>query len=147
MGLIQIVYASVATKPLPEEALRELVTGARAENTRQGVTGLLLYKNGSFLQVLEGEEGKTIRLFEKIRSDKRHEGIVMLSRREVEQRGFPDWAMGFVLIPERRQETLAGFLDFLRVRKFNELAGDTILIDRIVNGFKGGRWRPAVEPG
>jgi hypothetical protein len=86
-------------------------------------------------------------LFEKIRMDPRHEGLVMLRRRASEAADFPDWAMGFVNVPERRHELLAGFLDFLRVRKFPELVGDTVLTDRILNGFKGNRWRPAVEAG
>jgi hypothetical protein len=147
MALIQLVYASSATKPLEGEALRELVTVARANNAKLGVTGLLLYKNSSFLQVLEGEEGKVTRLYEKIRQDPRHDGLVILRRRPVAEPGFPDWPMGYVFVPERRHEPLAGFLDFLRVRKFPELVGDTLLTDRIINGFKGGRWRPAVEPG
>jgi len=147
MALIQLIYASIATKPLTEEALKELVTTCRANNARLGITGLLLYKNESFLQALEGEEGKTARLFEKIRLDRRHDGLVMLRRRPVDERSFPDWAMGYVFVPERRQESLAGFLDFLRVRKFPELIGDTVLTDRIINSFKGGRWRPAVETG
>lgn len=147
MALIQLVYASIAAKPFEGEALNELVATSRASNARLGITGLLLYKNASFLQVLEGEEGKTTRLLEKIRQDKRHDGMVILRRRHVEEHGFPDWPMGYVYVPERRHEPLAGFLDFLRVRKFPELVGDTVLTDRIINGFKGGRWRAAVEPG
>lgn len=147
MALIQINYASTATKPLTGDELRELITAARASNARLGITGLLLYKNGSFLQVLEGEEGKITRLFEKIRQDPRHEGIVMLRRRAVDDRSFPDWPMGYVYVPERRHESLEGFLDFLRVRRFPELVGETVLTDRVVNAFKGGRWHAAVEPG
>ena len=147
MALIQLVYASLATKPLTEEELKDLAVVARSNNERHEVTGLLLYKNESFLQVIEGEEGKTMRLFEKIRLDSRHEGLVMLRRRQVATRSFPDWAMGFVFVPERRCESLVGFLDFLRVRKFTGLVGDTVLTDRIVNGFKGGPWRAAVEAG
>jgi len=147
MALTQLIYASIAKKPFTEEALKELVATSRANNGRLGITGLLLYKNASFLQVIEGEEGKAVRLFEKIRQDKRHDGIVMLARRPVSVRSFPDLAMGFTFVPEKRHEALAGFLDFLRVRKFPELVGDTVLTDRIVNGFKGGPWRAAVEAG
>src|SRR5579862_9442892 len=111
MPLIQLVYASTATKPLTEEALKELVTAARVNNARLGITGLLLYKSASFFHALEGEEGKATRLFEKIRQDPRHESIVMLHRRPIEQHSFPDWAMGFVFITEKRQEALVGFLD------------------------------------
>jgi Sensors of blue-light using FAD len=146
MPLLQLVYASNAAKPFEEEPLKELVAAARTNNARLGITGLLLYKNASFFQVIEGEEGKAQRLFEKIRQDKRHQSVVMLHRRPVELRSFPDWSMGFTLVPEKRQEALAGFLDFLRVRKFPDLVGDTVLTDRILNGFKGGPWRAAVQP-
>jgi|SRR5580704_3943312 hypothetical protein len=147
MALIQFIYASTATKPLEGESLQELVKISRANNARLGVTGLLLYKKVSFLQVLEGEEGKATRLLEKIRQDSRHEGMVMLRRRLLGESAFPDWPMGFVYIPERRHEPLEGFLDFMRVRRFPELVGDTVLTDRIINAFKGGRWRAAVEAG
>lgn len=147
MALIQLIYASIATRPFTGEELNELVAAARTSNARLGITGLLLYKRESFLQVLEGEEGKTARLFEKIRMDSRHESVVTLRRRPVEAPAFPDWAMGYVYVPERRHQPLAGFLDFLRVRKFPELVGENVRTDRIINGFKGGSWRAAVEPG
>ncbi len=146
MPLLQLVYASMATNPLAEEPLKELVATSRINNARHGITGMLLYKNASFFHVIEGEEGKVMRLLEKIRQDKRHDSIVMLHRRLVDLRSFPDWAMGFAFVPEKRQETLVGFLDFLRVRKFPDLVGDTVLTDRILNGFKGGPWRAAVQP-
>lgn len=147
MAQIQLVYTSLATKPLAEDELKELVAAARVNNARLGITALLLYKNASFLQVLEGEEGKTERLLEKIRRDSRHESVVLIARRHLDTPTFADWPMGFVNVPERPHELLVGFLDFLRVRKFPELTGDTVLTDRILNGFKGARWRAAVDPG
>src|SRR5580704_13094071 len=127
MALIQYVYASMATHKLEGEALRELVKNARANNARLEITGLLFYKNGSFMQVLEGEEGKTTRLLEKIRKDTRHDGMVILRRHGIQERAFPDWAMGFVYVPQKRHEPLAGLLEFLRVQRFPELIGDTVL--------------------
>lgn len=54
--MLQIVYASSATKAFSKAELVELLTQVRAKNSRLGVTGMLLYKDGNFLQVIEGEE-------------------------------------------------------------------------------------------
>ena len=93
--LLQLIYASAATQPFPPEALRQLLTRARARNATYGVTGLLLYHSGSFLQVLEGPLPAVDTILASINRDPRHRDSRTLSRSLIAQREFPAWSMGF----------------------------------------------------
>jgi hypothetical protein len=100
--MFRLVYVSSAAEPFSQNELLELLTKARAKNQRLDVTGMLLYKDGNFMQVLEGEETVVRELFACIERDPRHVGtIVLLEEIVPEQDGnsperiFPDWSMGF----------------------------------------------------
>jgi hypothetical protein len=90
----QIIYSSAALAPFGERELTELLTLARVNNGRLGVTGMLLYHEGSFLQALEGDEAVLDALFAKIGKDKRHHRVVTLMRREIEAPQFDQRKMG-----------------------------------------------------
>ena len=94
--MIQLVYASAATRPFTPEALRLLLNKARARNANFGVTGMLLYHHGSFLQVLEGPEAGVDRILASILKDPRHTTARTLSRATITTREFEAWSMGFV---------------------------------------------------
>ena len=66
MSLAQLVYISDATRPFDSPDLEELVRLAAVANGRQSVTGVLIYGNSTFLQLLEGDQLVVYRLFEKI---------------------------------------------------------------------------------
>lgn len=91
----QLCYASTATRDFTRNDLLELLTAARAHNAEQGITGLLLYQDGHFLQVLEGEMEKVRALFKHICEDDRHTQIALLFEELVSQPQYPDWSMGF----------------------------------------------------
>ena len=94
--MLQLVYASAATKPFSDDALTTLLTKARARNTFYSVTGMLLYHSGSFLQVLEGPEASVDLILSSIARDPRHKNTKILFRQTTREREFQDWAMGFV---------------------------------------------------
>ena len=95
-ALFQLMYKSSATQPMATEDLNTLLERARARNRKLGVTGLLLYKNGRFLQVLEGVERSVREVFASIAQDPRHHHIQIIFTSPVEQRTFPDWQMAFI---------------------------------------------------
>ena len=72
-----------------------LLEHARRNNEKAGVTGMLLYKDGNFMQVLEGEERVVQALSAKIGRDPRHEKMVTLLEGPLAEREFSDWSMGF----------------------------------------------------
>jgi len=112
--MISLTYLSSATQPYSDGDLRELLATARPKNASLGVTGMLLYAGGSFIQTIEGEPDAVDPLFATIESDTRHRDVMVTLREEVEARSFPDWSMGFEQVTEDEARDLEGFNDFLR---------------------------------
>jgi hypothetical protein len=137
--VIQLVYVSAAAKPFDDAKLRDLLAKARDNNTRAGITGALLHQEGSFLQVLEGPPEAVEPLFAKIGRDPRHLRVTMLARNQIEAANFPDWSMGFVDV-KNSARLLPGFR---HVGDLTGLVGDTHAIERVIQSFRGGRWRVA----
>ncbi|MFP4077476.1 MAG: BLUF domain-containing protein [Halochromatium sp.] len=91
----QLCYASTATRELKRDDLLEILTQARQYNTEHGITGLLLFQDGHFVQVLEGETEPVRALYTRICKDARHDRIALLFEELVSQHQYPDWSMGF----------------------------------------------------
>jgi hypothetical protein len=138
----QVIYSSAAVEPFSDSALTELLALARVNNARLGVTGMLLYHDGSFLQILEGNEHVLEHLYAKIGKDKRHHRLVALLRRSVDARHFDQWQMGFVS-RKSLPNNMPGFSDYLRLR------GDPIeganAAARLLAAFRDGRFRSYVQ--
>ena len=98
---------------MDDDELSELLRTARVNNALLGITGLLLYKGGNFMQALEGPEDAVDSLYKKIERDARHKGAIRLIRETVATRQFGDWSMGFQNADRALTETLAGFSPFL----------------------------------
>ena len=90
-----LIYVSVAEKPFSSTELLDLLEHARRNNEKAHVTGMLLYKEGNFLQVLEGEERVVKALSAKISRDPRHSKVITMLEGPLVQREFSDWSMGF----------------------------------------------------
>lgn len=93
--LHEIVYASRATGDTTRDDLRAILASAHRHNAEVGITGLLLYSDASFLQVLEGDEGAVRSTFARIAEDPRHDGVRILADRDLVERRYPRWTMGF----------------------------------------------------
>jgi hypothetical protein len=95
MGLIQLIYVSNAPHEMENAELTEILEVAARNNAAREITGMLLYANGSFLQILEGESAAVDAIFERISRDPRHANIFVLEREAISERSFPHWRMGF----------------------------------------------------
>ncbi|WP_310555627.1 BLUF domain-containing protein [Flavobacterium sp.] len=93
--MYRIIYLSSATKLLTDDELHTLLTHSKSNNVKYNITGLLLYIDGDFLQVIEGEKQTVLNLFELIKMDTRNRSIICVFNEEVNERQFPDWSMGF----------------------------------------------------
>jgi hypothetical protein len=91
--------------------LTDLLQQARARNARQHVTGMLVYTNATFLQVLEGAEADVAQIFSSIEADPRHTGVIKLREEAIEKRAFPDWHMGFKHIDTEQAAHLPGYVE------------------------------------
>ena len=104
-----LIYMSSAINKLSEEEINVLLVQSRHYNIDNHVTGVLLYIDGDFLQVLEGNKKDVELLFEKIKRDKRHKGIIVVYEGSKTQRQFPDWSMGFHSSTYEILRDLSGF--------------------------------------
>jgi len=93
--MFYLIYTSIAREGIQMQDLREILDKARECNQRNGITGLLLFKNNRFMQLIEGDEAHVQELMEKIRSDHRHSNILVLQSDQAESRQFSDWSMAF----------------------------------------------------
>jgi hypothetical protein len=91
----QLGYVSTACREMTRRDLIRLLTTARTINVRNGVTGLLLYQNRHFLQVLEGDEAAVRETFGRILDDPRHTQLKVLFEDSVDEREYEDWSMAF----------------------------------------------------
>lgn len=91
----QLAYISTPRAAISDQVLREILVVSRRNNARDGITGLLIAGDRRIMQVLEGATETLNRTLERIRSDQRHFAAVVLWRRHVRERAFPDWSMGF----------------------------------------------------
>ena len=104
-----ILYLSTASPNLSEDDLIDILVQSRRRNIESNITGMLLYAEGSILQVIEGEENDVLRLYNKIELDKRHRDIVRVHEGEVSERNFSGWAMGFKSSSYKELEGYTGY--------------------------------------
>ena len=100
-----VAYVSTATQLMGASELESLLIESRDFNLESGITGVLLYSDGVFMQYFEGTEAAVQAIYERVRGSRRHKGIVELLNERIARRSFPDWLMGFA--QPTRSEVLA----------------------------------------
>lgn len=95
-NLLRLIYTSQAAVPFDAGAVESLLVKARRSNCDNGITGVLSFSHGHFLQVLEGPETEVLPLYARILRDRRHRECVIISIQLVRLRLFPNWNMGHV---------------------------------------------------
>ena len=110
--MIRLTYASTALKEWSPEELLKLLKECRTNNGAKNITGILLYANGTFFQVLEGDEATVNSIYEIIEKDKRHKDVTIIEREKITERAFPYWSMGFEKIDARELSKMEGLNDF-----------------------------------
>ncbi|SEG65540.1 Sensors of blue-light using FAD [Bryocella elongata] len=138
--LMHCIYASAAVHDYTTVELAKLLQRSQQNNQRCGVTGVLLYVEGNFFQVLEGRPADVIHTYEKISQDSRHTRVTRIISESIHRRAFSDWSMGFLSLSQQQLADMLGARDF---------SDRTQSIQPIVNGrarklleaFCEGRWR------
>jgi hypothetical protein len=120
--------------------LAQLLEKCRSNNATCDVTGMLLYQNGSFFQVLEGNRGTVERLFDKIAIDPRHKRVTKVILEPIAERAFGDWTMGYPQITSKELAEIPGLNDFFRqASSYLELGEGRA--KTLLAAFKEGKWR------
>lgn len=94
--LVRLMYASRATAGMDHEELLAILRQSKAANPRLGITGVLCFSEGIFLQVLEGGRGAVNQLYNRIVADARHHQVELMLYEEISERRFAGWSMGQV---------------------------------------------------
>lgn len=111
--LFRITYASTQTSKMSSSELIDVLNCARKRNQELNITGVLLHREDSFLQVIEGEKSAVVALFDRIKQDSRHQRIEVLINAPIQEREFSDWQMGFLELDDVDVTLLPGFSNFL----------------------------------
>lgn len=93
--LVRLLYASRAVDPA-SNSIDEILTKSRQYNPSSGITGILCYGGGIFLQAIEGGRMAVSELYGHIQKDARHKDVVLLHYEEISERRFGGWTMGQV---------------------------------------------------
>lgn len=120
---VEVIYHSVATPNLSEDAILGLVEKAQSFNKINGITGCLLFYNNEFVQALEGDETAINTLLDKIGKDQRHTDMHILYRGKCENRSYSQWHMAYDALKNsdlKKLEAVIGIKDFEALHKLKE---------------------------
>ena len=92
--LIHLIYASEGVN-IAEDDLNAILKSSNENNVARDITGILMYGDGQFIQVLEGPRDQVKSLYAKIEKDPRHQNTECLLEEEIEDRVFGQWAMAY----------------------------------------------------
>jgi hypothetical protein len=118
--MISIIYVSSAAQLFSTADLGRLLEVSRTNNAKREVTGMLLYKDGNFMQVIEGEEANVRALYDKLQLDPRHGGFLTLLEEKIATRHFQDWSMGFKNLDDPAVSEIEGYRDYRDVSFLNQ---------------------------
>lgn len=138
--LVRCVYASRATARFSESDLPALLAQAREANAGRDVTGMLLFIEGNFFQVLEGRSETVEALFEHICRDDRHTRVTRIIFEPIAERDFAEWTMGFARLETAEVAGLAGINDFFSAATCIDQLGPG-RAKKLLQAFGKGRWR------
>jgi Sensors of blue-light using FAD len=134
--IFSLLYLSEGAVPFSQTELRVLLQKANENNSNLGITGMLLFKGGNFLQVLEGEPETVLTLYKKIAQDPRHASLVTLFQGLASRRDFPDWSMGFHDLDSADAKSIPGFTHFLNTSLTSTEFSDAQRAKRLLLLFK-----------
>jgi hypothetical protein len=141
--LIHCIYTSAASRAFTTSDIASLLEKARENNLRSGLTGMLLYTEGSFFQVLEGEADVVDALYAKILVDARHVQVTKVVSEPITKRVFDSWSMGYSAATRAELASIPGLNDFFgKAQSFTAI--DAGRAKKLLEAFAEGRWRQRV---
>ncbi len=91
-----ISYVSTAKKDISDKEIEELLNISEEYNNREDITGILLFSEGNFFQVIEGEEKKVKSLYENIQKDKRHHNLIKIFEKPIHKASYDGYKSDFI---------------------------------------------------
>jgi hypothetical protein len=112
MSLVQLIYTSSAVRDMTKADIEQILATSVANNTRDGLTGMLLYHDGCFMQAIEGEQEVVMATFYRIQNDTRHSHMLMIDERPITERSFSRFTMGFRRLVSADLASHPGYVPF-----------------------------------
>jgi hypothetical protein len=131
-----LIYLSTSSRLLTEDEISLILAQSQTNNRSLGITGILLYCNGSIIQVLEGDRQKVEALYEVICKDHRHNNVIQLYSSSIEQRSFPDWLMGYRTLTTKELEHLHEIMPFIKDPLSPKIKTDSIVMTLLASFYK-----------
>ncbi|MBN2800474.1 MAG: BLUF domain-containing protein [Deltaproteobacteria bacterium] len=141
--MFHLIYSSVATRDFAADELVELAARSAANNASLDITGILLFSEGSFFQVLEGDAEELDPLFQRIAQDPRHTAVTMVIREPIARRDFADWSMGLSVLSRGELMQVPELNDFFATGACLD-ALDHGRAKKLLQAFQAGRWRSSI---
>lgn len=158
--LSQLIYTSQAISGLTDACLQDIAVTAARFNSMVGISGLLVFDEGCFLQVLEGDDAAILPLYQHIKQDRRHRNVVKLIHEPIAKRRFAKWGMRLVaegvdpgvdgeptpVQPYGSASALENWRELFITDAFAHLTEDRVRT--VLDAFTRGRWhqRTAAAP-
>ncbi len=113
--LVRLMYASRSSFDGNKNELQAILKKSKTNNPALGITGVLCFSEGIFLQVLEGGRLAVSQLYNRIANDQRHHDVILLSYEEIQERRFACWAMGQVNLSSLNPGVLMKYSDMAKL--------------------------------
>ena len=132
-----LLYVSSATTLFTRPEVDEILAISRRNNSALGISGILLYKDGNLMQLLEGEPRAITDLYAKIGRDPRHHDLTLIWDGSEDQRQFPGWSMAFRDLDGPNARGTPGYSEFLTTPlTSSQLTTDVTHCQQLLNLFK-----------
>ena len=122
-----IVYISKSTQPMHENQLLDILHSSRIHNAALNISGVLLYSEDTFIQLLEGRDAIINALYSRILADERHTNIITLIDETTAEKSFGQWLMGFAVTDATKTEKLVGYLKSINELELGNKSNDAVL--------------------
>ena len=144
--MIRVTYVSREAPGLTSDKLLALVSQCHRNNPDKGLTGMLLHGNGTFLQVLEGDDHVVDTLMGAIAADPRHIDMKIVRREPVTRRQFADWSMGFERVTDESLKGVSGLHNFGLLNFTPEfLSGHDDVVETLLERHRAPHWDPLIR--
>jgi hypothetical protein len=132
----RIIYLSSGIKIFSDEEINDLLKVSRENNLKNDITGLLLYSDGNFMQILEGEKEAVENTYKKIQKDYRHKNLILIENQQIKNRSFSEWRMGYSVIDPNFLEKHPDVNPFELKKTSNIDKIISTFIDTFLNSFR-----------
>ena len=134
--MINLIYFSAASYLYTNKELLDLLKICRKKNGVLNITGLMIYHEGSIIQILEGEAENVHTLYNQISKDSRHKSLLKVIDTGIEKRSFSDWSMGFKNVSTQDWTNIIGYLNLNNIEDFKQIEeSENKHIIKIINSF------------